>query len=367
MVVIGKSSRRGKCDYRPLIILFFSLCCALFVVHKKDKYLYYDNSSIRKSIENIGQISGSDGFHEYSSNSEQVQAWRKSMEQTDTISKKAQIAVTHLRKCQHVMIDLGSNIGDAVHKFIDSFLPPTGVNKAGEPFQYFFNTTTGGVGPDSYDHKPYLYVLPKWVKEKINEYNSKSRRKPVYPEDYCFFGVEGNPYFKPILQEMEINIQHMIPRPLKHLHFLTEHVCSAVDGPSEFYLDTTNKHQNFWGSSILKSHIDVNKGELTKIEVMGISLSSLLEQTVSAGGHVMIKIDIEGAEYELLTEAINSNIFCKLVNDKDVTVDILSEFHHDSTIGSDQPRKKWEAFKGEESIKGCGVDYEVVNLPLPIW
>jgi len=330
---------------------------------------FYESVSISERKESKRLVSGSQGFHDYASisNSEKVQAWRKSMEKADTISMDPPFAVTHLHKCQHVMIDLGSNIGDAVHKFIDSFLPPIGVNQAGEPIQYFFNTTTGGIGPESYEKQPFQFVLPKWVKERISRYNSKSNRKPVYPEDYCFYGVEGNPYFTTILQEMEINIQNMIPRPIKHLHFLTEHVGSAFDAPTEIFLDTTNEKRNFWGSSILNSHVDVNIGEQKKAKVMGVTLSSLLERTVSAGGHVMIKIDIEGAEYQLLSEAVNSNIFCKLVNDRDVTVDILSEYHGDQTIGSEQPRKEWEASNGEESIKKCGVAYEVVKSLFPIW
>lgn len=369
MVVIETSSQRGRrCNYRPLCFLLFSLCCAIFVIHNGSMDGYYERVSITERNENKGLVLRSQGFHDLSSsNSEKVQAWRKSMQQTDTISMDPPFSVTHLRKCQHVMIDLGSNVGDAVHKFIDSFLPPIGVNQKGEPIQYFFNTTTGGIGPNSYDKEPVQFLLPKWVKERINIYNSKSKHRPVYPEDYCFYGVEGNPYFTPILQEMEINIQNMIPRPIKHLHFLTEHVGSAVDGPTELFLDTSNKRLNFWGSSILNSHVDVNKGEKKKVKVMGTSLTSLLKQTVSDGGHLMIKIDIEGAEYELLTEAVNSNIFCKLVNDGDVTIDILGEYHGDQTLGSKEPRNKWEALNGEESINKCGVTYKVINGLIPVW
>jgi hypothetical protein len=85
--------------------------------------------------------------------------------------------------------------------------------------------------------------------------------------------------------------------------------------------------KNFFRSSILSSHADVKRsskktGELTGVSVMGVTLATLLKKTVESGGHVMIKIDIEGAEYELLEEAVNSNIFCNLVQEMGVRVDI---------------------------------------------
>ena len=268
-----------------------------------------------------------------------------------------------LRKCQHVFLDFGSNIGDALHKVIDSFLP------AIEERQYVLNTTTGELGPEYYGTPRQYWTLPEWVKEQITSYNTQSTRDPVYPEDYCFYGVEGNPYFTPMLQQQEISMLNMSPRPIRHLHFLTEHVGSAADGPQTLFLDTVNAKNHYWGSSILDSHVDVKKsGEKTGVQVMGITLTTLLEKTVAPGGHVMMKIDIEGAEYQMLEEAVKSDIFCKLIKEMGVRVDVLMEFHHDSTIGSEEPRKRWEeVVKGEEAILKCGVNYKVLSSWIPIW
>jgi hypothetical protein len=287
-----------------------------------------------------------------------------------TVNSSEALVVSKLQKCSHVFLDLGSNVGDALHKFIDSFMP-TFEDGNGKKLRYIFNTTTGRLGPEKYQGIGTL--LPDWIKKKMHTYNNNRGQSSrlVHPEDYCFYGVEGNPFFTRTLQEMEISLLNMKPRPVRHLHFLVEHVAAATNGPTTLYLDTVNEKQHYWGSSILKSHADVKRsGGKTGVQVMAITLTSLLEQTVlqNEGGHVMIKIDIEGAEYQLLEEAVNSNIFCRLVNEKDITVDIINEFHGDSIVGSPEPRHRWETIvKGEEAIKGCSANYEVVKSLIPTW
>lgn len=305
-------------------------------------------------------------------NSARVRAWRHEMvaKMEDKKMLPEVFASSSVKKCKHVFLDFGSNVGDALHKMVDSFLPPVIVD--GKERQYVFNTTTGDIGPEYYGFNGFkhMWVLPQFIKEKITSYNAQSNKDPVYPEDYCFYGIEGNPFFTPMLREQEILTLNMNPRPVQHVHFLTEHVGTAVDGPTTLFLDTSNAQQNYWGSSILDSHVDVARGGREKVgaNVMGITLTTLLERTALAGGHVMIKIDIEGAEYQLLEEAVKSNIFCKLVKEQGVQIDILNEFHGDSTIGSEEPRKRWEeVVKGEEKILNCGVDYKVLKSMIPMW
>jgi hypothetical protein len=300
------------------------------------------------------------------SNSARIQSLRNQMEAKEKIVP-GRFTTSPMRKCKHVFLDFGSNVGDALHKVIDSFLPPITVD--GEERQYVFNTTTGEIGPDYYGKNSlkHMWVVPEFVKDKITAYNAQSNQDPVYPEDYCFYGIEGNPYFTPMLKEQEIAMLYMEPRPIKHAHFLTEHVGAAVDGPTTLFLDTENAKANYWGSSLLDSHIDVKKSGKVGVNVMGITLTSLLEQVALPGGHVMIKIDIEGAEYQLLEEAVKSNIFCKLVKEQGVQISILGEFHTDGVIGSEEPRKRWEDIKGEQAILNCGVDYKVLKSWFNMW
>ena len=71
----------------------------------------------------------------------------------------------------------------------------------------------------------------------------------------------------------------------------------------------------------------------------------------------MIKIDIEGGEYQLLEEVINSTILCKLTKEQDVRIDMLNEPHNAKIVGSAEPGNRWKAIQGETRIKQCGVGY----------
>mmetsp|Transcript_24160 Transcript_24160/g.36543 ORF Transcript_24160/g.36543 Transcript_24160/m.36543 type:complete len:473 (+) Transcript_24160:96-1514(+) len=322
-------------------------------------------------------------------NSERIRKWRKGFEEAAATDDSDQhrlktkefatnaFPVQNLRKCQYIMIDFGSNIGDSLHKMIDSSFPEfdaglTG-NDKGEKLHPVLNTTSGNVGDYSaYDFggrpNPNKWILPKWVKGSIvgyNEWRSKKNKNvnhnvdhdDVYPEDYCFYGIEGNPHFTPMLQKEEIQIMNMVPRPVRHVHFLTEHVGAGKDGPTTLYLDTVNPKDNFWGSSVYNTHVDVVKSKNTGIPVMGITLTRLLNETALPGGHVMIKIDIEGGEYPLLEEAIESNIFCTLVKEKGIKIDMLNERHNAKIVGSEEPGQHWKEIQGDQKIKKCGVGY----------
>jgi hypothetical protein len=288
--------------------------------------------------------------------------------------------IHNLRKCQHVFLDFGANIGDSLLKLIDSSLPEldlAGGKGNGTRIHYSLNATTGSLGPDYYDftrRNPNKWILPKWVHKMITSYNNDAQTinknneddrpvKIVAPEDYCYYGVEGNPVFTSRLRRDEIQIMNMLPRPVRHLHFLTEHVGAGADGPTTLYLDTINQKHNYWGSSMIQTHTDVLNSNQTGVPVMGITLTRLLKETVlmpkknNGGGHVMIKIDIEGGEYKLLEEAIRSKILCKLVLQHGVRIDMLNEPHNVKTLGSEEPEKRWKHIQGEQQIKQCGVGY----------
>ena len=165
-------------------------------------------------------------------NAAQMRAWRESLgtkqQSADSLLKSP------VKKCSHVFLDFGSNIGDALHKMIESFFPTKDLDGSGEMKHLSFNETTGNFQPRSKLEFP---VVQGWVKEKITKYNSKSNRDPVYPENYCFYGVEGNPYFTPMLLKQEVDVLNMSPRPVRHLHYLTEHVGTAQNGPTTLFLD----------------------------------------------------------------------------------------------------------------------------------
>lgn len=89
-----------------------------------------------------------------------------------------------------------------------------------------------------------------------------------------------------------------------------------------FWFDEcVSKWQKFWGSSILASQQDAkktadqNNGTLVTASVQGVQLSALVKNTMlpfkpdatdedKAGGLLIIKMDIEGAEYQVCARMI---------------------------------------------------------------
>ena len=124
-------------------------------------------------------------------------------------------------------------------------------------------------------------------------------------EDSCYYQVGRNPHFTALLKTTEGNVMSMRPRPVRYFHFLTETVGTNRDGPTQLFLDTVNPKENFWGLSVMDTHRDVLASRKTGVPVMGVTLTSMLQKAVKPGGHVIVKIDIEGAEYLLLEEAID--------------------------------------------------------------
>ena len=176
-------------------------------------------------------------------------------------------------------------------------------------------------------------------------------------EDSCYYQVERNPHFTALLKTTEDNVMSMRPRPVRYVHFLTETVGTNRDGPTQLFLDTVNPKENFWGSSVMDTHRDVQASHKTGVAVMGVTLTSMLQKAVKPGGHVIVKIDIEGAEYLLLEEAIESSILCVMVQKQGVSIHMMMELHDDDVLGSPKPRQHWEEIQGHKRIVDCGVNF----------
>ncbi len=176
------------------------------------------------------------------------------------------------------------------------------------------------------------------------------------PEDYCFVGVEGNPVFTKRLQQLEARVTNTVPRPVRAAHFYTESVGAGVDGPTSLFLDTGNVGNNFWGSSLLATHVDVARGNATvKTAVMGLTLTTLLKRSVTKtpGAHVIIKIDIEGGEFPLMNEAITA--LCEYTK-AGVRVDMILETHVWWILGGHTADEELFFNKTKPRMKECNIN-----------
>jgi hypothetical protein len=246
-------------------------------------------------------------------------------------------------KCRFLFFDFGANIGDSLGKFISAGIPSCqGGERPSSPISATASRQSfAGRTPDSNSLVGWsAHVLSNatWdFREEKEGNNHHRRRRGLHPENYCYVGVEGNPVFTSRLLRLQDSLMEkedgndldhlVLPPPVQSVRFYTETVGASADGPVAFYLDTKNAKVNYWGSSLIASHIDVKPEG--KVTVDGVTLTTLLRRhvdTKSGGGHIMIKMDIEGGEYALLNEASDSGIFCDLTQNG-FRVDVLIEFH----------------------------------------
>jgi len=104
--------------------------------------------------------------------------------------------------------------------------------------------------------------------------------------------VEANPLFDTKLAA--VAAQH--PGKVTALSSTAAYMC---EGSTSFFLDTKNTDKNFWGSSMSESHPDTEGGK-TKVTVPTSNLNRILHEQTIPGDWVMVKMDIEGSEYDVL-------------------------------------------------------------------
>jgi hypothetical protein len=217
-----------------------------------------------------------------------------------------------IQLCKRILLDFGANIGDTSGHAIDVGLVSCNRN---EDLKAFTPPSHFNVQTKEFEVVKKRNILTANM-AKLFEMQATNQNTPnlVGPEDYCYYGVEGNPHFTQRLRGIEDSVMAIRPRPIQHMHFFTESVGAGQDGMTKLYLDTVNDKQNFWGSSIYKGHQDVRKSvgegndaETVAAPVMGYTIGTLMRKTLKAfdpsataeekkGGHLILKVDIEGGE-----------------------------------------------------------------------
>jgi len=282
------------------------------------------------------------------------------------------------RRCRNSFIDLGTNIGDSVGYFIDNSIDVCSPLWAkANPSQKF----------DANFPRPHIDVATLEIEHRGSKPNPlfgllqrQSKKSPAaMSENFCVYGMEGNPEFTNRLTKLEDYISAIYPRPVQHIHIFKESVVTAIDGPTKLFLDKTSVKENFWGSSILSSQQDavksakeLNGGKVFSADVTGISLSTMVRSTMLAmkedaspqeqsGGLLIIKMDVEGAEYQVLKEVAASGVLCKLKELGNRVVFVV-EYHNMSiTDGEERRREKKGHAEAVEQMKKCGVEFEKLH------
>jgi FkbM family methyltransferase len=116
---------------------------------------------------------------------------------------------------------------------------------------------------------------------------------------YEAYLVEANPHFKQPLESLE-------KANAGQVHSLSPRAAYMCQGQTSFYLDTVNHGQNYWGSSMSRDHPDVQKSGQTYVTVDTVNLMQLVAEHTIPSDYVVVKMDIEGAEWDILPCLSNS-------------------------------------------------------------
>jgi len=105
--------------------------------------------------------------------------------------------------------------------------------------------------------------------------------------------VEANPRFDQDLSQ----VASEWPGSMHMYSSTAAYMCKAQ---TSFYLDTVTHANNYWGSSMSPNAADVRASGLQKVTVPTLNLNQILYEMTIPGDWVMVKMDIEGAEWDIL-------------------------------------------------------------------
>lgn len=110
--------------------------------------------------------------------------------------------------------------------------------------------------------------------------------------------VEANPFFDKPLRKL------MGARPSKkstgYVRTLLSTAAYMCEGTVNFYLDTVDTQNNFWGSSMSPNTRDVQRSGKKKVSVPTINVARLLIENALPEDYVIVKADIEGSEWDIV-------------------------------------------------------------------
>ncbi|KAG0244018.1 hypothetical protein B0O80DRAFT_428475 [Mortierella sp. GBAus27b] len=146
-------------------------------------------------------------------------------------------------------------------------------------------------------------------------------------EDADIYLFEANPVFNPHL----VQAKERFGRQGVKVNIFPSTVVDVRDGIRTFFLDTVNDAKDYWGSSIYANHPDAVASKSKGTDLTGINISRWLLQNTLPQDFVVVKMDIEGAEYEIIPHMAEMSAW--------VVVDYLLIEWHGAGVGGGTPEE----------------------------
>jgi FkbM family methyltransferase len=122
--------------------------------------------------------------------------------------------------------------------------------------------------------------------------------------DVCAFGFEPNPRHT---QEL-LNIQDAYRKLGYPVHIFTGTAVSDTNGQATFFLDDNPKRRD-WGASLINHQWTRGK---TRAVVNTTDFASFVLDNFSSEAKIVMKLDVEGAEFKILPNLVLSGALCRM-------------------------------------------------------
>lgn len=230
-------------------------------------------------------------------------------------SPPSQSSKSPFKNCKQVYLDIGSNIGVQIRKLFE---------------------------PSRYPGADVIRVFDKHFGVTRNK-----------SQDLCAIGIEMNPSHTSRLKLLE---HHYTSTCNYNVKFFTETAASTHDGFVGFLSDGDHANEE-WGAStnlVLKDQSVISQ---TKQIVQSIDIANfILKELVPHADTIVIKLDIEGAEHDVLPRLMMTGALCNVS-------EIFIELHYWS-FSQDQKELMDMATKlypGFFSAAGCRVQMSYID------
>jgi len=147
--------------------------------------------------------------------------------------------------------------------------------------------------------------------------------------------VEANPHFDAPLQALATQYPGQV-------HVMSSTAAYSCVAEVSFFIDTDPTH-NHWGSSMSDAAPDAVKSCKQKVTVPTTNVIQLIAQNVIPADWVMLKVDIEGAEYEFvpcLSNFLHANLIDRMYLEEHTWFDSVSA---NGPVQMAEPKQKLQA------------------------
>jgi len=183
--------------------------------------------------------------------------------------------------CKHVFLDVGANLGVHVRMLFE---------------------------PQHYNESAYLRLFEEHFG------TAAERRRPFNESGICAFGFEGNEKFAKVHKEIEVAYAKQGWR----VKFFTPLAVADASGYATFFVNNEPENED-WGSSLIDRRLEAPNKEFHAVLLPKVDFAKWMSINVvgrqlprgRAKGKVVMKMDIEGAEYTVMPAMFKEGQFCQ--------------------------------------------------------